>query len=186
MIVICCVILFAFNCKKEPEGPTEADIAESKRISEEQAKKQERIIAALQTQNEPITYDNIEDVLGGIVYDYGQNSLEEVKPFKYFCFQSDTRFGTKLFADGTATHQNDYVDPVDEGSWHSLNKQKAILDMNYVSGTIKYTFELTEKPQVLKIAYKEEGKDVIFYQSFCYTENHKFAQEVVIPKLNIE
>ncbi|EMY71844.1 hypothetical protein [Leptospira vanthielii] len=184
LIVSFAVMLMTIQCKKEPEGPTEAEKAEALRAKEEELKRKDSIIAGLKKSNEPINFESIEDNLGGItITNWGSVTIEEVQPFPYFCESSPTNFGIKLYADFTATSQSDYNVPELKGEWKVLSKSKASFDLN--DGTGKTFVELTEKPQVLKFSYKYKGEDYVRFHTFCYEENNKFAQEVVIPKLSL-
>lgn len=184
MMVSVAVMLMTIQCKKEPEGPTEAEKAESSRLQQEELKRKESIIKGLKESNEPINYESIEDNLGGVtIPNWGSVTIEEVKPFPYFCESSPMNFGIKMYADYSATSQSDFDVPVLKGEWKVLSKTKASFNLNNGAGNT--IVELTEKPQVLKFSYKHNGEELVRFHTFCYDETHKFAQEVVIPKLSL-
>ncbi|WP_232227807.1 hypothetical protein [Leptospira wolbachii] len=184
MMVSIAVMFMTIHCKKEVEGPTEAEKAETLRLQEEEQKRKESIIVGLKKSNEPITFESIEENIGGItITSWGSLTIEEVKPFPYFCESSPVNFGIKMYPDFTVTSQSDYDVPELKGDWKVLSKTKASFNLNDGSGTT--TIEVTEKPQVLKLSFMSKGEEIVRFHTFCYDETHKFAQEVVIPKLSL-
>ncbi|TGL50446.1 hypothetical protein EHQ59_13775 [Leptospira kemamanensis] len=183
-VTLITIVLLTIDCKKEPEGPTEAEKAEALRIQQEKEKRNKAIIAGLEKLNEPISSDDIEKTLSGIrMTPWGSSSLEEVKDFKFFCASSTVNYDTKFREDYSVKAQSDYTEPEYTGEWKVLAKSKASFHLEDSFGT--RTVELTEKPQVLKITFKHKGEEHVGFHTFCYEETHPYAVEVVIPKLQL-
>lgn len=183
-VTLITIVLLTIECKKEPEGPTEAEKAEALRIQQEEEKRNKAIIAGLEKLNEPISSDDIEKTLSGIrMTPWGFPTLEEVNDSKFFCASSTVNYDTKFREDYSVKAQSDYTEPEYTGEWKVLAKSKASFHLEDSFGTI--TVELTEKPQVLKLTYKYQGEERVRYHTFCYEETNPYAIEVLIPKLQL-